>query len=99
MDDFGRERFVDFAECNRNWKRFLVDSEDFPLITRETDLSESFGVGWRRSTGKPPFVEFFCDPHVRIEFPRRWPFHDADADFRRLHRQVASAGWSTLELG
>ena len=95
-DQEGREGYVDFRSANEGWRAYLIESRG---LRPEEVVSR--GVGYRDACAKPRYIEFFCEPHVRVDFaaPKLpWQRRKSMERFIQMHRSIGSAGWTTLDL-
>lgn len=83
----GKESFVDFKECNKNWINYQKKfGENSVTILYKY-------VGQRNICDNPMFIEFFTKPFVRIEFLK-----DNKQEFNILKNKLTLLGWETLDL-
>lgn len=77
-------RWIDFAECNRNWLASRRDTVD----------SDEKCVGWRNTgDGSVLDVEFFTEPRTRFEF-----ISYRQRDRCLLNPMRERGGWHTWDL-
>lgn len=90
-EDRGKQiKFIDFEECNTNWKDYHRDKEN---IT-EKYISETVCVGERNWLQ----FSFYTNPKTEIKFKRSfWCINPKKAYFDLYHK-IIEMGWSTYDM-
>ncbi len=90
IDDTGQTQFIDFKQCNSNWKE---NNKGKTGVTEEY-LAETVCIGER---GGLYFV-FYTEPKTVINFKRSiWCLKPRKA-FYKLQMDIVYSGWSTYDL-
>lgn len=97
-DDLGRPIFVDFHECCIGFTKYLQKERGLTEEERRKLEQKTKTVALRNAFAKPMYIEFLCDPPVRLEFKRKL-FGNPHSDFSRINSELQDAGWKTFDLG
>jgi hypothetical protein len=90
---------IEFKQCASHFHAYLLESGTLASPSMIDDAQEFRGIGWRDAFAKPPYIELFSQPRLRIEFPQSWRWLFPYKKFTAIHDQLVKAGWRTLDLG
>jgi hypothetical protein len=106
IDENGIERYINFAECTKNFAQCVKSSGEFNI--ENLNVKDTRCIGTRDSFTNPMYFEFFCTPKVRFIFPYKKKFYERllyfnpsnhYRSFLKLQNLITSLGWSTFDLG
>ncbi len=92
LDADGEQSQIDFQVCRRNW----INNRSVKLEDMKPEQAEwhSDCVGIRNIIGKPPYIEFFSEPHVKLIFDN---VKTGREDFLNLQMQLWDLGALTFD--
>lgn len=96
IDGNGDLQFIDFEECRKNWVEYVNKSEDFSV--NNLSVNETKCIGLRNMINKPPYIEFFTDHKVKIEFKFSTFCLLPHKAFTELQAKITEIGWNTYDL-
>jgi len=89
----GVRRHISFEECRKNWADFVNTSGEFKNI--RIPSQETSCIAWRDYFAKPPYIEFFSKPHLRVEFT--WTSIFPRKKFQEMVEKINALGWKTYD--